>query len=413
MTTTTTSLLDVRADFPLMSREIDGRPLVYLDSAATSQKPASVIETMDDYYRRSNANVHRGVYRLAQEATDLFEGARARVAAFTGAEAATTIFTRNATEAINLVAYAWGRANVGPGDVVLITQMEHHSNIVPWQLLCQETGAELRYLDVSDDGQLSLAQLDDELAGGRVRLAAFAHVSNVLGTINPVAEMVARVRAAGAISLVDGSQGVPQLPVDVGALDPDFYAWTGHKALGPTGIGVLHGRREVLEAMRPFLGGGDMIRTVDFQESTWNELPWKFEAGTSMIAEGVGLGAAIDYLSGLGMEQVRAHERQLTAYALERFAEIDGLRVIGAPDADARGGVISFELRGVHPHDVAELLDRDNVCIRAGHHCAMPLMRRLGVPATARASFGPYNTRADVDALVASLARAREVFGDA
>ena len=413
MTTTTTSLLDVRADFPLMSREIDGRPLVYLDSAATSQKPASVIEAMDDYYRRSNANVHRGVYRLAQEATDLFEGARARVAAFTGAEAATTIFTRNATEAINLVAYAWGRANVGPGDVVLITQMEHHSNIVPWQLLCQETGAELRYLDVSDDGQLSLAQLDDELAGGRVRLAAFAHVSNVLGTINPVAEMVARVRAAGAISLVDGSQGVPQLPVDVGALDPDFYAWTGHKALGPTGIGVLHGRREVLEAMRPFLGGGDMIRTVDFQESTWNELPWKFEAGTSMIAEGVGLGAAIDYLSGLGMEQVRAHERQLTAYALERFAEIDGLRVIGAPDADARGGVISFELRGVHPHDVAELLDRDNVCIRAGHHCAMPLMRRLGVPATARASFGPYNTRADVDALVASLARAREVFGDA
>ena len=302
---------------------------------------------------------------------------------------------------------------MGPGDVVLITQMEHHSNIVPWQLLCQETGAELRYLDVSDDGQLSLAQLDDELAGGRVRLAAFAHVSNVLGTINPVAEMVARVRAAGAISLVDGSQGVPQLPVDVGALDPDFYAWTGHKALGPTGIGVLHGRREVLEAMRPFLGGGDMIRTVDFQESTWNELPWKFEAGTSMIAEGVGLGAAIDYLSGLGMEQVRAHERQLTAYALERFAEIDGLRVIGAPDADARGGVISFELRGVHPHDVAELLDRDNVCIRAGHHCAMPLMRRLGVPATARASFGPYNTRADVDALVASLARAREVFGDA
>src|SRR2546421_2962196 len=298
MTTTTTGLLDVRADFPIMSREIEGRPLVYLDSAAPPKKPASLIETMDDYYRRSNANVHRGVYRLAQEATDLFEGARARVAAFTGAEAATTIFTRNATEAINLVAYAWGRANVGPGDVVLITQMEHHSNIVPWQLLCQETGAELRYLDVSDDGQLSLAQLDDELAGGRVRLAAFAHVSNVLGTINPVAEIVARVRAAGAISLVDGSQGVPQLPVDVGALDPDFYAWTGHKALGPTGIGVLHGRREVLEAMRPFLGGGDMIRTVDFQESTWNELPWKFEAGTSMIAAGGGPGAPVDYPSG-------------------------------------------------------------------------------------------------------------------
>jgi cysteine desulfurase/selenocysteine lyase len=412
MATTTTSALDVRADFPIMAREIEGRPLIYLDSAATSQKPAAVIDAMDHYYRHSNANVHRGVYRLAQEATDLFEGARARVAAFTGADAATTIFTRNATEAINLVAYAWGREHVGAGDVVLITQMEHHSNIVPWQLLCQETGAELRYLDVADDGTLSLDQLDAELAGGRVKLAAFAHISNVLGTINPVAEMVARVRAAGATSLIDGSQGVPQMPVDVGAIDADFYAWTGHKALGPTGIGVLHGRRDVLEAMRPFLGGGDMIRTVDFQESTWNDLPWKFEAGTSMIAEAVGLGAAVDYLAGLGMERVRAHEHQLTAYALERLAELESLRVIGPADADGRGGVISFELRGVHPHDVAELLDRDNVCIRAGHHCAMPLMRRLGVPATARASFGPYNTRADVDALVDSLGRARDLFGE-
>ncbi|MDX6672621.1 MAG: cysteine desulfurase / selenocysteine lyase [Solirubrobacteraceae bacterium] len=412
MATTTTSALDVRTDFPIMAREIEGRPLIYLDSAATSQKPAQVIDAMDHYYRHSNANVHRGVYRLAQEATDLFEGARARVAAFTGADAATTIFTRNATEAINLVAYAWGRERVGAGDVVLITQMEHHSNIVPWQLLCQETGAELRYLDVADDGTLSLDQLDEELAGGRVKLAAFAHISNVLGTINPVAEMVARVRAAGATSLIDGSQGVPQLPVDVGAIGADFYAWTGHKALGPTGIGVLHGRRDVLEAMRPFLGGGDMIRTVDFQESTWNDLPWKFEAGTSMIAEAVGLGAAVDYLVNLGMERVRAHEHQLTAYALERLAELESLRVIGPADADGRGGVISFELRGVHPHDVAELLDRDNVCIRAGHHCAMPLMRRLGVPATARASFGPYNTRADVDALVDSLGRARDLFGE-
>jgi cysteine desulfurase/selenocysteine lyase len=412
MATTTTSALDVRTDFPIMAREIEGRPLIYLDSAATSQKPAQVIDAMDHYYRHSNANVHRGVYRLAQEATDLFEGARARVAAFTGADAATTIFTRNATEAINLVAYAWGRERVGAGDVVLITQMEHHSNIVPWQLLCQETGAGLRYLDVADDGTLSLDQLDEELAGGRVKLAAFAHISNVLGTINPVAEMVARVRAAGATSLIDGSQGVPQLPVDVGAIGADFYAWTGHKALGPTGIGVLHGRRDVLEAMRPFLGGGDMIRTVDFQESTWNDLPWKFEAGTSMIAEAVGLGAAVDYLVNLGMERVRAHEHQLTAYALERLAELESLRVIGPADADGRGGVISFELRGVHPHDVAELLDRDNVCIRAGHHCAMPLMRRLGVPATARASFGPYNTRADVDALVDSLGRARDLFGE-
>jgi cysteine desulfurase / selenocysteine lyase len=411
MEAATTPQLDVRADFPILAREIDGRPLVYLDSASTSQKPAAVIEAIDSYYRNSNANIHRGVYRLAQEATDLFEGARERVAAFAGGETDTTIFTRNATEAINLVAYAWGRDNVGPGDVVLITELEHHSNIVPWQLLTQETGAELRYLDVSDEGTLSLDQLDSELAGGRVRLAAFAHVSNVLGTINPVAEMVARVHAAGAVSLIDGSQAVPQMPVDVGVLGSDFYVWTGHKAVGPTGIGLLHGRRELLESMRPFLGGGDMIRTVDFQSSTWNDLPWKFEAGTSMIAEGVGLGVAIDYLSAIGMERVRAHERELTRYALERLGEVEGLRIIGPAGAEARGGVISFELGGVHPHDVAELLDRDNVCVRAGHHCAMPLMRRLGVPATARASFGPYNMREDVDALVASLQGAREVFG--
>jgi cysteine desulfurase / selenocysteine lyase len=402
--------LDIRSDFPIFEREIDGRPLVYLDSAATSQKPATVIETIDDYYRRHNANIHRGVYTLAQEATEMFEGARARVAAFCGAETATTIFTRNATEAINLVAYAWGREHVGPGDVVLITQMEHHSNIVPWQLLSAETGAELRYLDVSDEGTLSLEQLDAELSGGRVRLVGFAHISNVLGTVNPVAEMAARVRAAGAVSLVDGSQGVPQLPVDFAALGPDFYVWTGHKALGPTGIGVLHGRRDMLEGMRPFLGGGDMIRTVDFQSSTWNELPWKFEAGTSMIAEGVGLGASVDYLSRLGMSNVRAHERELTRYALERLGEVDGVRVIGPRSAEARGGVISFELQGVHPHDIADLVNRENVCVRAGHHCAMPLMRRLGVPATARASFGPYNTREDVDALIAALAKVRDVF---
>jgi cysteine desulfurase/selenocysteine lyase len=300
---------------------------------------------------------------------------------------------------------------VGPGDAVLITQMEHHSNIVPWQLLCQETGAELRYLDVSDEGKLSLEQLDAELGRGDVKLVGVAHISNVLGTINPVAEIAARARAAGAVTLVDGSQGVPQLPVDVGAIGADFYVWTGHKALGPTGIGVLHGRREVLERMRPFLGGGDMIRTVDFQHSTWNDLPWKFEAGTSMVAEGVGLGAAVDYLAALGMENVRAHERELARYALERLGEVGGVRVIGPRSADERGGVISFEVEGIHPHDVADLVNRENVCIRAGHHCAMPLMRRLGVPATARASLGPYNDRADVDALVAALGKARKVFG--
>ncbi len=410
-TAPTTTQLDVRADFPILSREIDGRPIVYLDSAATSQKPNAVIDAIVDYYREHNAPIHRSVYRLAEEATEAFEGARTRIAAFAGGEPSTTIFTANATEAINLVAYAWGREHVGAGDVLLITEMEHHSNIVPWQMLAQESGAELRYLDVSDDGRLSLAQLDDELATGRVKLAAFGHISNVLGTINPVAEMAARVRAAGAVSLVDGTQAMPQLPVDVGAIGADFYAWTGHKALGPTGIGVLHGRRELLEAMRPFIAGGHMIKSVERDHSTWNDLPWKFEAGTSMIAEAVGLGAAIDYLSVLGMENVRAHERELTEYALERLDELPSLRVVGPPGTEHRGGVISFAVDGVHPHDVADLVGRENVCVRAGHHCAQPLMRRLGMPATARASFGPYNTPEDVDALIEALAGAREIFG--
>jgi cysteine desulfurase/selenocysteine lyase len=407
------TLPDVRPDFPLLAREVYGKQLCYLDSAATSQKPSSVIDAIESYYRRSNANVHRGLYRIAAEATDLFEGARERVARFCGADPATTIFTRNATEAINLVAYAWGRENVGPGDEVLITEMEHHSNIVPWQLLCSERGATLRYLPVSDSGELSLDDLDSSLASGRVRLVGVVHVSNVLGTINPVAEICARARAAGAVSLVDGSQAVPQLPFDVSAdVGADFYAWTGHKALGPTGIGVLHGRRELLERMRPFLGGGDMISQVGFESSTWNELPWKFEAGTSAIAEGVGLGAAVDYLGSLGMESVRAHELDLLHYALERLgSDVPGLRVLGPPAAEARGGVVSFTIEGMHPHDVAQLCDREAVCIRAGHHCAQPLMRRMGVPATARASFHVYNTREDVDRLVSALLRARSVFG--
>ena len=411
MAVATTAGLDLRADFPVLEREEHGRRIAYLDSAATSQKPVPVIEAMSRYYRRSNANVHRGVYELAQEATDLFEGARERVAAFCGWDTATTIFTRNATEAINLVAYAWGRENVHEGDEVLITQMEHHSNIVPWQLLCQERGAKLRYLTVSDEGTLSLDELDAALGGGRVRLVGVVHVSNVLGTINPVAEIVARARAAGAVTLVDGSQAVPQLPFRIADVDADFYAWTGHKALGPTGIGVLHGRRELLERMRPFLGGGDMISHVGFESSSWNELPWKFEAGTSAIAEGVGLGAAVDYLAGVGMDAVRSHERELTAYGLERLAEVRGLRLFGPPDPDRRGGVISFAMEGIHPHDLAELCDREAVCIRAGHHCAQPLMRLLGVPATARASFHVYNTLEDVDRLVEALGRARSVFG--
>lgn len=406
----TMSLLDIRADFPVLTREFDGRRIVYLDSAATSQKPNSVIEQIDSYYRRHNANVHRGVYRLAEEATELFEGARKRIAAFVNADPQTTILTRNATEAINLIAYSWGHSQLKAGDVVLITEMEHHSNIVPWQLATASRGAELRYIAVDQDGYLDLEQVDRELASGKVKLFAFTQVSNVLGTINPVVDLVQRAKAAGVTTVVDGSQAVPQMPVDVAEIGADFYVWTGHKALGPTGIGVLHGNRELLETMPPFMGGGDMIKTVDFQQSSWNELPWKFEAGTSPIAEAVGLGAAVDYLTSLGMDTVRSHEQALTEYALQRIAEIDGLDVVGPTTAHDRGGLVAFKLAGIHPHDIAELVNRENVCIRAGHHCAQPLMRRLGVPATARASFGPYNVSADIDALVGSLAKAQSVF---
>jgi cysteine desulfurase/selenocysteine lyase len=405
------SRLDVRADFPIFARRAAAGPFVYLDSSATSQKPESVIAALAQHLEVRNANVHRGVYRLAQEADAAFEGARERVAAFTGAHTDTTIFTKNATEAINLVAYAWGRSELQAGEAVLITQMEHHANIVPWQQLCRERGAELRYLEVDDRGEISLAALDAELARGDVRLVACAHISNVLGTINPVAEVAARARAAGAVSLIDGAQAVPQMPVDVAEIGADFYAWTGHKALGPTGVGVLHGNRELLERMPPFLAGGDMIASVDFQGATWNELPWKFEAGTAPVAEAVGLGAAVDYLSAIGMARVRAHEQALTGYLLERLAQVPGLRVVGPPEAESRGGLASFTIAGMHPHDIAELADRAGVCIRAGHHCAQPLMRCLGVAATARASFGVYNEPGDVDALVDALLAGRQVFG--
>jgi len=369
-----------------------------------------VIEAMEHFYSYSYGTVHRGVYELGREATELFEGARERIAAFLNWDPTCSIYTRNATEAINLVAYSWGRENVGAGDEVLITEMEHHSNIVPWQQLCRETGARLRYLTVSDSGELSLDELDELLAGGRVKLLAFAHVSNVLGTVNPVEEIVRRARAAGAVSVIDGAQAVPQMPVDLGAIDADFYAWTGHKALGPA-TGMLHGRRELLKGMRPFLAGGHMISRVERESSSWNELPWKFEAGTSAVAEAIGLGAAIDYLADVGMENVRRHERELTAYALERLPEVEGLTVYGPPGADRRGGVVSFSIEGLHPHDVAELCDREAVCVRAGHHCAQPLMRCLGVGATARASFHVYNAREEVDRLVEALGKAREVFG--
>jgi cysteine desulfurase/selenocysteine lyase len=403
--------LDVRDDFPILERSFGGQPLVYLDSASTAQKPRVVIDAVAGHLATHNANVHRGVYGLAQEADSAYEGARARIAAFTRADPRTTIFTKNVTEAINLVAYSWGRANLHAGEAVLITQMEHHANVVPWQQACRATGAKLRYLQVDDEGMLDLAQLEQELERGDVRLVAFTHVSNVLGTLNPVRKMTARIGAAGAVSLVDGAQAVPHMAVDVGAVGADFYAWTGHKALGPTGIGVLHGRQELLQEMEPFLTGGDMIASVEEQSATWNELPYKFEAGTPPIAEAVGLGRAVAYLEDLGMERVRAHERELTEYLMQRLGEVPGLRIAGPPHAEQRGGLASFTIEGMHPHDIAELADRGGVAIRAGHHCAQPLMRRLGVAATARASVGVYNTRADVDALIDALQAGRKVFG--
>ena len=405
--------LDVRADFPVLTEGPGAgeRGLAYLDSAATSQKPTQVIDAMADFNRRSYGTVHRSVYALAEASTELFEGSRTRTAELVSWDPETTIFTGNATAAINLVAYTWGRQNVGAGDEILLTQMEHHSNIVPWQILAQEKGATIRWLHVSEDGTLSLDELDDVLGEGRVKLVSAVHVSNVLGTVNPVAQIAARARAAGAVCLIDGSQAVPQMPVDLHELGADFYVWTAHKALGPTGLGLLHGRRELLESMPPFLGGGHMISHVGLESSTYAELPGKFEAGTSAITEAVGLGAAVDYLSAIGMDEVRAHERDLTAYAMERLPEVDGLRIFGPTDPESRGGVISFELDGIHPHDLAEICDRGGVCIRAGHHCAQPLMRELGVSATARASFHVYNDREDVDRLVDSLQDARKVFG--
>src|ERR1700742_3160622 len=349
------TLPDVAAEFPVLSREFDGRPVVYLDSAATSQTPQPVIDAMTSYYTEPRPSIHRGVYPLAVEATDLYEGARDRIADWLGSTREETIFSANATAAINLVAYTWGRQNVHRGDLVVLTEMEHHSNIVPWQLLCQDREGELAYVPVLEDGQLDLDAFD-ELLAREPKLVSFVHVSNVLGTINPVAEIVRRAHAVGAVVVIDGAQAIPQIAVDLRAIDADFYAWTGHKAYGPTGIGVLHGRRALLEEMPPFIGGGHLIRTVAANESTWTDLPWKFEAGTSQIAEAIGLGAAVDWIQALGMEQIRAHERSLTADALERLASVPGLTVHGPASADDRGGLISFVLDGVHPHDVGEIL---------------------------------------------------------
>jgi cysteine desulfurase/selenocysteine lyase len=399
----------VAHEFPTLDR--DG--LVYLDSSATSQTPRAVIEAMDDYYEAHRGTVHRSVYPLAAEATELFEGARERIARFVNWGVNETIFTRNATEAINLVAYSWGTANVGPGDRVVITEMEHHSNLVPWQMLCERTGATLDWVPVADDGRLRLDVLDALLAGGDVKLVAVAHVSNVVGTINPVADIARRAHAAGAIVVVDGSQAVPQLPVDLREIDADFYAWTGHKVYGPTGIGVLHGRRELLDAMPPFLGGGHMIASVSLEKGTrYAQTPTKFEAGTSNIAEAIGLGAAVDFVSAIGMDAIREHEQDLAAYAIERLSAVPGVRIQGPLEPADRGALVSFTLEGIHPHDIAEILGSRGVCIRAGHHCAQPLMKRFGVGATSRASFAVHNTREDIDQLVAGLDRVREVFAD-
>ena len=400
----------IRNDFPILGTTVHGKPLIYLDSASTSQKPSVVIEAMDRYYREYNANVHRGIYEIGERSTAAYEGARAKVARFIGAsDPHQVVFTRNATEAINLVAYSWGRRNIDRGDVIVLTEMEHHANLVPWQLLVQERDGDLEFIPITDDGILRLDVLE-VLLRLRPKLVAFTHVSNTLGTINPVAEMIEMAHAAGALVLVDGAQAAPHVPVDVEALGADFYVFSGHKMLAPMGSGALWARRELLEAMPPFLAGGEMIREVHLRRSDWNDLPWKFEAGTPDVSAAIGLGAAADYLADLGMDAVREHERDLVAYTLETLArDVPGIELYGPP-ADVRGGVVPFNLPGIHPHDVAQVLDRSGIAVRAGHHCTMPLHERLDLAATARASFNVYSTREDVDALVAGLLEVQRVF---
>lgn len=401
----------IRIDFPIFSRPTSrGKRLVYLDSAATSQKPQVVIDALDTYYREYNANIHRGVYEIAARATEAFEAARARVAAFINCSPGELIWTRNTTEAINLVAYAWGDANLRAGDVILLTEMEHHSNLVPWQLLAQRSGATLRFIPVDGKGELVLGDLDALLRG--CKILSIAHVGNTLGTVTPLERIIPRARAAGALVVVDGAQAVPHRPVDVAALDCDFYAFSAHKMLGPTGIGALYGRRSILEAMPPFLSGGDMIRTVGYEHTTFNEPPWKFEAGTSNIADAIAFGVAVDYIADVGLTWIREHEKRITRYALDRLAALErlGLDIYGPKDPERIGGVLSFNLGDAHAHDVASILDTEGVCIRAGHHCTMALMEKMGWHATARASFYLYNDEDDVDALAAGLEKAARIF---
>ncbi|MBI3168838.1 MAG: cysteine desulfurase [Chloroflexi bacterium] len=407
----TLNVNEIRKDFPILEREThNGARVVYLDSTATSQKPVQVIEAMNDYYRRSNANIHRGVHTLAEEATSLYEGARERIAKFINAASPReVIYTRNTTESINLVAYSWARANLKAGDLVILTEMEHHSNLVPWHMLQAERGIELDFIPVTENGLLDLDAYK-ALLNRTPKLVSFTHMSNVLGTINPAAEIIKLAHAAGAMTLVDGAQSVPHLSVDVQALDADFYAFSAHKMCGPTGIGVLYGKSALLEAMPPFLGGGDMIKEVKLRSFRPNTLPHKFEAGTPAIAEAVGFGAAVDYLTKVGMKDIAAHEHEITEYALERLEEIPGVRLFG-PSADKKGGVAAFTLEGVHPHDVAQILDEGGVAVRAGHHCAQPLHEKFGIPATSRASFYLYSTKEEVDLLVKGLYKVKEMFG--
>lgn len=400
----------IRTDFPILKEEAyPGVPLIYLDNAASSQKPLPVIQAMSEYYQNYHANVHRGIHRLSEDATNQYEAARAKVAQFINApDASQIIWLRNATEGFNLVAYTWGRTNIQAGDEILLTEMEHHANLVPWQMLAEEKGAVLRFIPFAEDGTLDLSDLDSLLTE-KTKLLSFTAMSNVFGTITPVKELIKAGHDVGAVVMIDAAQSVPHIPVDVQDLNCDFLAFSGHKMLGPTGIGVLYGKRGLLEAMPPFMGGGDMIRRVHLTHSTWNELPWKFEAGTPSIAEAIGLGTAVDYLTHIGMDEIHKYEQFITNYALEALSEVPGVTLYGPPAAQ-KGGVAAFTVKGIHPHDIAELVDKDGIAIRAGHHCAMPLHKKLGVSATARASFYLHTTTEEIDKLVESLHRVRSVF---
>ncbi len=407
-----TAFENIRKDFPILERKVrDNKTLVYLDNASTTQKPNQVIDAINDYYKNHNANIHRAVYALAEEATELYEKTRDKVANFINVpNRDEIIFVRGTTEAINLVAYAWGRTHINEGDIIVTTEYEHHSNIVPWQLLTQEKGAKLEYIGMDDNGELILEDLDKYLATGKVKLVAFSLMSNVLGTISDSEAIISKCKEAGVLTLIDGAQAVPHMKVDVEKLDCDFFAFSGHKMLGPTGIGILWVKKAVLETMSPFHGGGDMIREVHKYETTWNDLPYKFEAGTPNIADVVGFGAAIDYLTKIGMENIREHEIELTKYALEKMSQVKGLHIYGTKDISKRGGVISFNFADVHPHDVAQIIDEEGIAVRSGHHCAQVLMERLNVAATSRASFYIYNTKEEVDKLINSLNKVAEVF---